>query len=153
MAEPQDATVRNVTSQLPIQKETSATTPDRDRAVRREKWFWIAVAFLTGAFAGNRGVVVPILIGIVFVFGICLTTLIIARGDRGAMRVASYFVALIVAYPLSVGPVGWLGMRFFPDHLTDVFVTLYLPLFQLRQSGFDQCAGVFEWYLRLWHLL
>jgi hypothetical protein len=119
----------------------------------RRFWSWIAVSFLTGALAGNRGMVVPVLVAALLIFCIWLTTLIIARGDGWAKKIALYTVLLIVAYPLSVGPVGWLGMRLFPNHLRDVFVTVYLPLFQLRQSGLDQAADAFDWYLRLWHLL
>lgn len=116
-------------------------------------WAWMAVAFLIGAIAGMNGAVVAVLLVAFAAFCIWLAVLIIVREKRWAKQMAFGIALFLVSYPLSVGPIGWLGMRLSPELLREILVTVYLPLFRLRQSGFSQSADVFEWYLRLWGLI
>jgi len=64
---------------------------------------------------------------------------------------AVVIVLMLIAYPLSVGPVGWLLGKF--DLSLGTFVSimgvLYYPLLWLADKS-DWFRGVFDWYINLW---
>jgi hypothetical protein len=59
-------------------------------------------------------------------------------------------VGLLVAYPLSIGPVMWLEIRgLIPDWISHGLAIAYLPL--VRSAGLtDTTITAYEWYIQLW---
>jgi hypothetical protein len=72
------------------------------------------------------------------------------KKSRAAFWTAAIVISLIIAYPLSVGPVQWLtnhGMVSQP--VADFFIAFYLPLRKISQK-FEWVNRVLRWYVGLW---
>jgi hypothetical protein len=83
-----------------------------------------------------------------------LTVRIINRRERWAKRTAVAMVLVLVVYPLSIGPAGWLNTRVLgpSGRFNDVCLVIYAPLLILYESGPPALRDALHQYDRLWGL-
>ena len=60
-------------------------------------------------------------------------------------------VAVLIAYPLSIGPVTWMhSKRWIPPWLDKPLVSFYVPCSWVYEKGPEPLRSVYRWYVDLW---
>jgi hypothetical protein len=67
--------------------------------------------------------------------------------------IALFVTAMVVAYPLSFGPVLWAELNVaLPEWLVISLDWLYGPMNLALESGPDWLVDAFDWYLEFWEV-
>jgi hypothetical protein len=82
-------------------------------------------------------------------FCVWLTVRIVNRRDRWVKRMAVLALALLVAYPLSIGPMSWLSWRGFVPHR--LFSVVYEPLDVVANNAPTAVAYPVDQWILLWY--
>jgi hypothetical protein len=85
-------------------------------------------------------------------FCVWLGVRIFNRREKWAKRMAVGLVALLVAYPLSIGPVGWINSRLQWPGLNDAYGVIYIPLIIVYFNCPQPLQDSMDWYAGLWGL-
>lgn len=73
------------------------------------------------------------------------------RSGLSAVATSLIVLSLLVAYPLSIGPVGWLIIRAgSPPFTRPTFEFIYGPLIWLQDHGPAPISSLLTWYFGLW---
>ena len=76
------------------------------------------------------------------------------ESERRGLSILWRLMVLLIAYPLSVGPVCWIWMRLFGSPFQspapwDLLHGVYAPLAYLAER-WPLVSDFFEWYVKLW---
>ena len=73
--------------------------------------------------------------------------------NRQSQSAAVWLVValLLLSYPFSIGPVGWVIIQCGSPAWTEpAFSTVYAPIIWLQDHSPEPLRGLISWYLKLW---
>jgi hypothetical protein len=114
----------------------------------------IIVLFFAKYDAAVKDVIFSLLGVAVAAYAIWLTVRITNFRDRRAIRRAIFLVLVIVVYPLSMGPLLWLGNHgYLPRTMEPAINVVFFPTYATLTFGPSSIKRGMSWYLGLWNRL